>query len=198
MMDEDEVPFTRLTPGLRIICILTIFLLVASALGETIMFLYSWFFDEAYSQLVQGYISYYPVLEEYTIPTRGYVYLGTFLLDCLNQLPYYAAMFCAAFLFLNFYKGKVWWYGNVVMLRSVAILLIVDGVSPYILSPLQVLLFTFSQRPMISIYVGFTSDAVRVFIIGLTLLVFCWVLAEARYLFEENEYILKKGSQRKT
>ncbi|MFU9136446.1 hypothetical protein [Erwinia tasmaniensis] len=197
MMDEDEVPFTRLTPGLRIICILTIFLLVASALGETIMFLYSWFFDEAYSQLVQGYISYAPVLKEYAIPTRGYVYLGTFFLACLNELPYYAAMLIAAFLFLNFYKGKVWWYGNVVLLRSVAILFIVDGVSPYILGPLQILLFTFSQHPLVNIYVGFTSDGVRVLIIGFTLLVFCWVLAEARYLFEENEYILKKDSQRK-
>ncbi|MFK8258743.1 hypothetical protein ACFL9S_13250 [Erwinia sp. AnSW2-5] len=174
----------------RALCVITLLLLALSALFELWMMISPWFQGVAFRSIVAGYQEAMPCLREYVIPLTPLVYIGTLILDFLSFIPYYAALFSAAFLFYSFFCGFVWTKKNINLLKAISALIIFDAIFPVIKDFLQVLLFTLDGEHIFQISLGFSAGPIRSVIVGFSVYVFGVVIDKAKKIDDEIQLIV--------
>lgn len=152
--------------------------------------LHFWFNGVAYPAIVESFIQQMPELWDYAIAEHGMTVYLTFLLDVGFMLPYYAVLFLTGILFYRFYQGRVWRQANMALIQTIGTLVIVDVMLPPLHKLLQILVFTMSGKPVLSLSVGVQSGQLRMLVIGCAILVLGRVMREALAVYEEQRLIV--------
>lgn len=187
---EPQNSVTPFPAHIRLLCVLTMALLVASTCIELAISLSLWWRGLAYPAIFNGWQQSMMELQSYTLPSGMLFWAGTLFLDMLSLIPYYLALLGTAWLFCQFYRGRVWVSSNIVVLKVIGALIIFDGVCPLIKDPLQLLLFSWSSKPILQVGFGLNSEMVRSFIIGFSVLVSGVVIDKARRMEDEIKLII--------
>lgn len=185
-----EVKLTTLPHYVRILCIITLLLLVSSAIFELWIATSPWFQGSAYPAILASYQENIPDLRQYVIPLTPLVYFATMLLDLLSFIPYYIALLFTAFLFFHFFHGKIWTEGNITILKTISLLIIFDAIFPAVRDSLQVMLFSLQGESILHISIGLSAQSIRSFIIGFSVYMFSTVIEKAKKIDDEIQLIV--------
>lgn len=189
-LNGKEGKLTILPQYVRILCIITLFLLAFSALVELWVMISPWVQGRAFPAILEGYQEGMPDLRQYTVLSTPPLYLATMLLDFLSFIPYYIALLFAAFLFFHFFRGKVWTENNIIILKTISMLIIFDATFPTIKDCIQVLLFSLNGERILHISMGVSAFSIRSFIIGFSVYVFSTVIEKAKNIDDEIQLIV--------
>lgn len=172
------------SPSFCRLCKIITFIIFISASIELLLLIFLWWHDDTYYQVLKtASVRSFPELTDYRIPKRGLVYLGVFILVCLENIPYYAGVFILSRVLYDFSKGRVFSGKNIMRIHFIAYLMLAWAVVPIITETLRIFLFSAYGRLLFRIKFDFQDGTLNTIILGLICLIVSRLLSEIKEIF---------------